>query len=187
MIAQTPGTPADDINFAVGQLRKSRINFINAINGVSDAQWKFKPAPGKWSIAECAEHIAVAEPELLRMAKSASFDPLPAGMKLPGKAFDRELLKMIADRSQKAQAPEVLKPTGRFKDQTAVRQEFWQMRNESIRFVETSTANLRDHGLMNEAMKSPLDGLQWLLLISAHTERHISQIEEIKASAGYPK
>jgi uncharacterized damage-inducible protein DinB len=183
----TPGTPADDIKFAVGQLRKSRLAFISAITNLSDAQWNFKPAPGRWSIAECAEHLAVAEQELLRVVRSASFEPLAADMRLPGKTFDREVLKMVADRTNKAEATDAMKPSGRFKDQTAVRQEFWELRNESIRFVETSSANLRNHAMMNEGMKRPLDCLQWMLLISAHTERHTAQIEEVKGAAGYPK
>lgn len=182
-----PGTSADDINFALSHLRKSRIAFVAAINGLSDAQWKFKPAPDKWSIAECAEHIAISEEELLRMVRAASVEPLAEGMKLPGKAFDGELLKLYLNRTYKAQSPEILKPSGRWKDQTSLRQDFWQMRNETIRFAETTTVNLREHGFMHPVLKRPLDCFQWLLVISAHTERHTLQIEEVKKSVDYPK
>jgi hypothetical protein len=30
------------------------------------------------------------------------------------------------------------------------------------------------------------DGYQWLLMVSAHSQRHILQIREIKHSAGFP-
>jgi hypothetical protein len=181
------GTNADDIDFAVGELRKSRIAFITAINNLSEAQWRFKPAPDRWSIAECAEHLAISEEELLRMVRSASLEPLPDGMQLPGKQFDREVLKIYLNRETKAQAPDVLKPSGRWKDQESLRKDFWQLRNDTIRFAQTTTANLRDHGIMHSILKRPLDCVQWLLVISAHTERHTLQIEEVKKSAGYPK
>lgn len=61
------------------------------------------------------------------------------------------------------------------------------MRGDTIRFAETTNANLRDHGAMHSILKRPLDCVQWLLVISAHTERHTQQIEEVKKSAGYPK
>jgi hypothetical protein len=32
-----------------------------------------------------------------------------------------------------------------------------------------------------------IDAYQWLLFLCAHTERHLAQIREVKASAGFPK
>ena len=121
------------------------------------------------------------------MVRAASVEPLAEGMKLPGKPFDRELLKIYLNRETKAQAPEILKPSGRWKDQDSLRKDFWQLRNDTIRFAETTTANLRDHGFMHTILKRPLDCVQWLLVISAHTERHTMQIEEVKKSSEYPK
>lgn len=181
------GTNADDLDYTIGHLRKSRMAFIGSINGLSAAQWNFKPAPDKWSIAECFEHLAIAEEDRLRIVRAASAEPLTEDMKLPGKAFDQQLLKIYLNRETKAQAPEVLKPSGRWKDQDSLRKDFWQMRSDTIRFAETTTANLRDHGFMHTMLKRPLDCVQWLLVISAHTERHTMQIEEVKKSSDYPK
>ena len=46
---------------ALKYLEESRAEFLAAIDGVSDAQWKWKPAPAKWSVGECAEHIVMSE------------------------------------------------------------------------------------------------------------------------------
>jgi uncharacterized damage-inducible protein DinB len=46
---------------AAAELRASRKVLLDAIRGLSPAQWNFKPAPGRWSVAVCAEHIAVTE------------------------------------------------------------------------------------------------------------------------------
>jgi hypothetical protein len=161
--------------------------FAAAINGLSEAQWKFKPAAGKWSIAECAEHLAISEEELLRQVRLASVEPRPESITLPGKPFDQELLNIYRDRTNKAQAPESLKPSGRWKDQDSLRKDFWQLRSDTIRFAETTTANLRERGYVHSMLKKPLDCIQWLLVISAHTERHTMQVEEVKFATGYPK
>src|SRR6185436_752761 len=46
---------------AIEYLKETQKDFLAAIAGVSEAQWKFKAAPDRWSIAETAEHIAVTE------------------------------------------------------------------------------------------------------------------------------
>ena len=42
-------------------LDESHQEFLAAIAGVSDAQWKWKSAPEQWSVGETAEHIVLAE------------------------------------------------------------------------------------------------------------------------------
>src|SRR5207245_579540 len=52
---------AEERSRAVEYLKQTQKDFLASIDGVSEAQWKFKAAPDRWSIAETAEHIAVAE------------------------------------------------------------------------------------------------------------------------------
>src|SRR5437588_1791036 len=51
----------DERSRATDYLKQTQADFLAAIESVSDEQWKFKAAPERWSIAETAEHIAVAE------------------------------------------------------------------------------------------------------------------------------
>ncbi len=46
---------------AVAELEGSRKAFLDATKGLSPAQSNFKAAPDRWSVAECSEHIALAE------------------------------------------------------------------------------------------------------------------------------
>src|SRR5256885_16720950 len=46
---------------AVAELEGSKKAFLDATKGLSPAQWNFKAAPNRWSVAECSEHIALAE------------------------------------------------------------------------------------------------------------------------------
>src|SRR5947208_3358954 len=45
----------------VQYLKDSQKEFLAAVLNLSDEQWKWKPAPERWSVGECAEHILLAE------------------------------------------------------------------------------------------------------------------------------
>ncbi len=51
----------DERNRALSEFHASRKMFLDATEGLSAAQWNFKPDAGAWSVAECAEHIAISE------------------------------------------------------------------------------------------------------------------------------
>ncbi len=70
------GTLTDsERSFLVEQLQLSKKAFLASIDGVTDAQWKFKASPTSWSIAECAEHIVLSEDFLFGAAQGI----LPSG------------------------------------------------------------------------------------------------------------
>src|SRR6185436_6164496 len=60
--AQESGTlTPEERKKAIDYLKETQKDFLAALDGVSEAQWKFKAGPDRWSIAETAEHIAVTE------------------------------------------------------------------------------------------------------------------------------
>ena len=62
--ASTTLTPQER-EFALQQFQTTRDNFLKSITGLSEKQWTFKPAPDRWSVAEVAEHITVAETTIM--------------------------------------------------------------------------------------------------------------------------
>ena len=54
---------------AIKYLEQTRAGVIAATKGLTEAQWNFKPATNKWSVAEVTEHIAAAEDFLMDMVK----------------------------------------------------------------------------------------------------------------------
>ena len=46
---------------ALQYLETTKKNVLEATKGLSEAQWNFKSAPDRWSVAECADHIALSE------------------------------------------------------------------------------------------------------------------------------
>jgi len=49
-------SPADK-DRALAYLESTKKGVVDATKGLSDAQWNFKPAPDRWSIAEVMEHL----------------------------------------------------------------------------------------------------------------------------------
>ena len=48
----------------------TRAKFLKSIDGLTEAQWTFKPAPDRWSIAEVAEHIGISEGTILGLVQT---------------------------------------------------------------------------------------------------------------------
>jgi hypothetical protein len=130
-----------------------------------------------------AEHIAVAEDNLFQYAMGGLHQPSAGsdGKKLE----DTEVIARMSDRSNKAQAPAEFQPSGRFKTKDELVQHFLASRDRNIRYVETTPENLR--GTLLKSPMGTIDVYQMLLMIPAHTERHLAQIKEVKSSPGYPK
>ena len=172
---------------AIDYLKQTQKEFLASIEGVSEAQWKFKAAPDRWSIAETAEHIAVAEQFIWELVseKMMKSPPTPE-KKAEVKGKEEMIMAKIPDRSRKAQAPEPLKPTGRWATREALAKDFESIRAKEIAYVTETKEDLRSHFEEHPAVKT-LDAWQWLLFNGAHCKRHTAQILEVKADPNYPK
>ena len=172
----------------VEKLDASQRKLFAALQGVSEVQWHWKPAPDKWSIAEVADHIDLAEiktPQLVHgMATNAPATPEKKG-EVSGK--DERVASEIPDRTQhRMMRPDFLAPTDRWPNPAALEKDFLANRAKTIAYVKTTQDDVRSHMAPHPEM-GLMDGYQWLLLIAAHDERHTAQILEIKAMPGYPK
>jgi hypothetical protein len=99
--------------------------------------------------------------------------------------MDEMVLTRVPDRTNKAQAPEPLKPTNRYGSPDAAVKHFVDSRNRTINFLQ-KTEDLRAH-VVDSPLGKKLDAYQWILFISAHSERHTKQINEVKADPNFPK
>ena len=176
-----------DLSKALELLESSKKDVLAAVNGLSPAQWNFKSAPDRWSVAECMEHIASAEDYIRGMIAEKVMQAPPA----PGRdveKIDAAIIVGVEDRSHKAQAPEPIKPTNRFGSPQASIDHFVESRAKTEEFLKT-TPGLRDHAVDSpRGPDSPKwDAYEFILLIGAHSERHTKQILEVKADPNYPK
>lgn len=180
-----PAIAADNDKAAlIAQLQRTEARFLKSIDGLSEAQWNFKPAPDRWSIAECAEHITAAEPMIRGMIADAMTKTLTAEQ-LPVAKKDEQLLTGLVDRSKKFKAPEPLIPTNRFGTPQAAVEAFKKERAETIKLA-SGDVDLRAQGTQHPFL-GPLDAYGFFLFQSGHSERHTLQIEEVKADPNFPK
>ena len=175
-------SPADKEK-ALAYLETSKKGVLAATKGMSEAQWNFKPAPDKWSVAECMEHIAAAE-DFIRGMIAESVMKAPAAPDRDIAKIDAGIMAMVPDRTNKAQAPEPLKPTNRFGSPQGSIQHFVESRATTEDFLK-NTPGLRAH--VADSPLGKLDGYEFILLIAAHSERHTNQIKEVKADPNFPK
>ena len=183
-ITDAPLTKAER-EFASNLFTTSANDLQAAVKGLSTAQLNFKATSESWSIAECTEHIALSEINFHEMVQGVLKTDADPSKRADVKVTDEQLINMIEDRTNKVKTQKPFEPTGKFGSQEATLTAFMDKRNEHIKFVESTDVDLRNR--YQQLPFGTIDGYQVLLFIAAHTERHIKQIEEVKANPGFPK
>lgn len=172
---------------AMSELHATRKAFLDSVAGLSKAQWDFKPGPDRWSIAECAEHLALSEDYFFDLVtKQLMASPATPGKRGETKEKDALVLKTIPDRSSKRLAPEALQPTHRWPDPETLLAHFKQSRDRTIAYLQTTQDDLRSR-FREHRVVGLIDAYQWFLVAAAHTQRHVAQINEVKAAPDFPK
>ena len=170
---------------ALQYLESTKANLLDATKGLSEAQWNFKAALDRWSIAQVMEHIAASEDFVRDGLIKEKVMVSPQGQPdRDVKKIDEAVLTMIPDRSHKAQAPDPLQPRNRFGSPDGSLNHFLESRATTEQYLRT-TAGLRDHVMDGPVGK--MDAYEFILFIAAHCERHTKQIEEVKADPNFPK
>jgi len=185
LIAAEGSMNVDERAYLLDQLETSKKGMIASIQGLTDAQWKFKPAPAVWSVQECAEHIILAEEYIFNGAQQVLKTPAVPRPAMSNPEVDKKFVAGVQDRSKKATAPEPLVPGAKFATPEDAIREFTVRREKTIAYVKSTNDDLRVHVAPGPA--GPMDAYQFLLLLASHSARHTSQIREVEANANYPK
>ena len=187
LFAEDAHMTAEERTQVLKWLDESHQEFLAAIDGVSEEQWKWKPAPERWSVGETAEHIVLAEAMLFGTVQKALASPANTAWEEKTKGKTELLVRVLAPRLGKAQAPEAIVPRSGL-TRAQVREKFEAQRAEIVKFATETMAPLKEHTFDNPfPVFGTLNGYQWLIYVPLHTERHDKQIAEVKATAGYPK
>ena len=165
-------------------LNKSEKEFLQAVEGLTDEQWTFKAAPERWSVAEVAEHIVLADALLFETATKSLTGP--SDPKWEAILTKTDLLRRaLPNRSTKVDAPAAIKPQhGLARQQLIAR--FKEQRARALAYAQETEAPLKAHTAANPFF-GPLNAHQWLIYIPLHHLRHNQQIAEVKTSPDYPR
>lgn len=183
--ALTTELTKEERKFAEKEMTKTQQHLMKSIKGLSEVQLNFKSSPESWSIAECTEHIALSENNIFGMMMESLKTPADSSKRAEVTMTDEQILKMIPDRTNKVKTGGAFVPTGKFGSFENTVTEFNKKRGENIEFVKTTKEDLRNH--YTQVPFGTIDAYQVLLFMSAHTERHVLQIEEVKANPNFPK
>ncbi|HTB17010.1 MAG TPA: DinB family protein [Bryobacteraceae bacterium] len=175
----TPMTKAER-EHVVAHLEMTQSWLTDEVSSLSKAQLNFRPAPDRWTVAEVVQHLVVAEPNYWKLLQDALKQP---PKKLAEQATDADVLWYGIDRTQHEKTSANQNPKDQVIDAGLALKTFLGMHAQLLQMARSSNEDLRAHAVPEWGV----DAYQCLLEISTHEQRHILQIREIKASAGFPK
>ncbi|ADY28920.1 MULTISPECIES: DinB family protein [Cellulophaga] len=174
-----------DKELVVTEMTRTSKKLLKTIKGLSSEQLNFKASPESWSVAECVEHIAISESSIFSVVEKAVQVPADASKRKEVKFTDDEVIGVMLNRKNKAKAPSAIEPSGKFGSHKETIKAFVAKRKQNIKYAKKTKDNLRNH--YGEMSFGTLDGVQLMVFISAHSERHTLQIKEIMNNENFPK
>ena len=167
------------------EVQEARADVVREVEGVSQSQSEWRPAPDAWSIGEVIDHLTVAEVMTgkltTKLTKEAAAGGAPA-------VFPHDITEFAAlpvPASASANAPESVWPThGKPVSEllatlNATRE---RSRQSFDRLAACDPRALR----FKHFRLGDLDLGQWWRLAADHDRVHLGQIREIKRAAGFP-
>lgn len=173
------------------QLRDARADAEKLVEGLSDAQFNWRPAPGRWSIAECLDHLnngwRVLEKLDHKIAKASEQGVRgegPYSHPFLGRLYVRfvEPPPKIRVRAPKAYVPKADQPLA------AVAPRFLELQDEIIRRVIAADGldlgGIRMSSPITRRFKMSLG--QWFAFLAAHERRHLWQAWQVRNHPEFP-
>jgi len=173
-----PGLTNEERAHVIRLLHDSANEFLKLISGLTDAQWTYKAAPGRWSVQQAAEHVVLGETAMLtKIAEALAAPPSPDWQEQDARKTGF-LARVLPDRGRKATAPAPLVPHHDWtRDETIARHK--EGRARTLQFAEAVDRPMKDHLAEHPfPVFNMLNAHQWLLYIPLHNVRHNQQIAE---------
>lgn len=163
------------------------------VSGLSNEQLNWKPAPEKWSIAQCLDHLAVTSQKfdgyfsdaLVRGRKKW---PVSTGPAYRPSFMGGWLVKQVSpETGRNLPAPKVFRPA----ESSSIDQPLEKFLKQQERFIEF----VRETGGVDynrTKLRSPVTPLMRYSLADAfvitvvHGQRHLAQARRVRETSGFP-
>ncbi|HSC54200.1 MAG TPA: DinB family protein [Phnomibacter sp.] len=170
---------------AINALKESEKSLEKAAEKLSPAQLAFEPAADVWGVGDCVKHLAAAEGGLRKMLDQTLASAPNPEKRSEVKVTDEAFVAMITSREKKVKTAGPMEPKNTsYKSEEEAMDAFEDQRADLIKLVKSTNSDLRNH--IVQMPFGSIDAYQLILMIAAHTNRHIAQINEVKANASYP-
>lgn len=167
---------------AIALLERSRQTLLDAVDGVSEEDARWRPAPDKWSILEYVEHLAISDDALIALIKRSLTKPAEPETAEERAAREAKMKETHAPRGAN-KAPETMQPAARFATLKDAVDAFVAARARSLEFARETQDDLRSH-FTPHSVYGKLDGYQWLAGNARHAETHAGHIREVRGALG---
>ena len=158
------------------ELKTSKNDFLNSVEGLSSKQLNFKAGKNELSIKQCVYKLISIENTLWTSAKASLRQETPS---IQRTVSDDEALSSIAE--QKTFQCNKLN----FKNIKEALKFYKNERGEMLKYVHTSTENVRAHA--TQTCIGNFDAYQLMLLNTIYSKYYTEQIEKIKAHPNFPQ
>ncbi|WP_234734072.1 DinB family protein [Tellurirhabdus bombi] len=160
---------------------------------LNDNQLNWKQAPGRWSITECLQHLNLAERYYIRNIQKKADDlgliqTAPVDQEFTSDWVGRAMLYIVDPKTKmKFPAPPMMRPRKDLEPRPVMTQfvELQQLLRELLDraiYYDWNTTKLPT--LFGNWLKVRLGDA--LLMLVAHTERHMAQAMRVKADPAFP-
>lgn len=171
--------------FAVSQLRETKTDLLNSVNGLTAAQLDFKSSSYKWSIKEHLDHIAIAEKTLWTKLEDVMKNPATPEKRYLVRLTDADVLNAVNGSTDNVQYSALVTPAEiNWQGYWDAASFFKSTRAKHLKFIKTTTSDLR-----NRFIYTPMgwiDCYQFILFMTAYSEAHIRQIRYILSDPLFP-
>ena len=143
-------------------IEEQRARLLALLDGVTDEQAAFRPAPDQWSIADVLRHVIAAEEGVAGIIESLARGAVPDGSRALGSQVPDEgqALSALVERLRAARA-------------------------NLLETVRDWPATPDVEAKFEHPFFGPLDCKAWLTFQRVHDLDHVGQIEQVKAADGY--
>lgn len=142
---------------------------ISLLDGMTEAQASFKPAPDVWSVMELLQHVTTAKRGVARICAQLSRGEQPAGLGREGDEQDGVMGSKTF--SSLAEARGVLESA----------------HGELLDFVDGLSATADLDARFNHFLFGDLNCREWAAFQRVHDGDHANQIGQIMAAPGFPQ
>ena len=170
---------------ALDLLVRSRKALVDAVEGVTEQQARWKPSPDRWSILEYVEHLAISDDALVELVQRALQSPARPESDEERRAREQKIRDTPMPRGVN-RAPEALRPSARFASLAEALSAFLAARDRTMEYTRTTKEDLRSHFAPHNVL-GPLDSYQWLVGNARHAECHAWHIREIRSLQDFPR
>lgn len=176
----------EERKYAVTLLKESRDELLEKIKGLSDEQLNFVQPGTNLSIKDCLRQITWSEDRLWDNMTTIMQQTANPEKRLAIQYTDEQIVKMTEQGAISPSGGNTFKlANAPWKATQATISSFKNKRNEHIKYMRSSTEDLRNHVALTPI--GWIDCYQYILIMGAETNCYVRQIDEIVKHKSFPK